>query len=90
MWHADAIREAWPNMFKLNCYKSVKFLPDDRFLIIPGKHIGSVADNTIALYMLWFVPYVSYMIVIGLDMPRKNRPLSPNTKLFSMLPRERV
>lgn len=38
-----------------------------------GRGLGSVAGNGIALYFLWFIPYVIWMVTIGLDLPRTNR-----------------
>jgi hypothetical protein len=73
MWHTDDIREAWPGLFELDYFDNVKFLPDDRVFILPGTHLDTVAGCTLALYYMWFIPYLSWQILIGLNLPRKNR-----------------
>jgi hypothetical protein len=73
VWHADEIREAWPGVFQLDYFHRVKFLPDDGILVLPGSHLDTVAGCTLALYGMWFVPYLSWQILIGLNLPRKNR-----------------
>ena len=73
MWHTDAIHKAWPELFKLDYFDDLQFFPDDTYFVIPGTGLGTIAGNTIALYFMWFIPYVSWMLLIGLDLPRKNR-----------------
>lgn len=73
MWHTDEIREAWPGVFQLDYFDKVKFLPDDRVFILPGTHLDTVAGCTLALYYIWFIPYLSWQILIGLNLPAKNR-----------------
>jgi hypothetical protein len=51
----------------------VVFLPPGKFFILPGTHLGTVAGNTLALYFLWFFPYVLWLSLIGIKLPRKNR-----------------
>merc|ERR1712083_485708 len=35
--------------------------------------LGTVFTNTFAVYLMWFIPYVIWMLVIGLDLPRTVR-----------------
>jgi hypothetical protein len=30
-----------------------------------------VAGNSVALYLLWWIPYVCFMLLVGIDLPRK-------------------
>jgi hypothetical protein len=73
MWYSDEIREAWPGLFEFDYFNDIKFLPDDQFFILPGTHLDTVAGSTLALYYMWFIPYLSWQVLIGLDLPRKNR-----------------
>ena len=74
-WHWAEMHEAWPNLFDLSYIEDdqVKFFPENGPFFLPGTGLGSVAGNGIALYFLWFIPYVIWMVTIGLDLPRTNR-----------------
>lgn len=72
-WHASEIREAWPELFSLSYLDDVRFFPETGPLFLPGSGLETVAGNAIAVYFLWFVPYVIWMVVVGMDLPRSNR-----------------
>jgi hypothetical protein len=73
-WHASEVRSAWPSVFKLDYLEEVDFHPKDHFFVVPWRDVGTIAGNTVTLYAMWFVPYVSWMLLFGLDLPRKDRP----------------
>mmetsp|Transcript_5776 Transcript_5776/g.12174 ORF Transcript_5776/g.12174 Transcript_5776/m.12174 type:complete len:477 (-) Transcript_5776:963-2393(-) len=73
LWHADEIREAWPNVFHLDYLSNIKFFPDSGPFFLPGTGLGTVAGNGMALYFGWFVPYTVWMLAVGLDLPRTTR-----------------
>ena len=74
-WHADEIRQAWPNIFHLEHLDNPDFFPPDKgIFFLPGTGVGSIAGNTVLIYILWFIPYVSWMLLQGMDLPRKNNP----------------
>mmetsp|Transcript_13237 Transcript_13237/g.19273 ORF Transcript_13237/g.19273 Transcript_13237/m.19273 type:complete len:438 (+) Transcript_13237:57-1370(+) len=70
-WYADAIKEAWPNRFDLDYLDEVVFIPEGRWFLLPGQGIGTVAGNALMLYWLWLIPFVSWMLLIGMKLPRK-------------------
>jgi Protein of unknown function (DUF2838) len=74
LWHGDQVREAWPMLFQLNYLDDVHFFPESGPYFIPGVGgLGTVAGNGIAVYVAWFIPYVTWMVTIGLDLPRTTR-----------------
>jgi len=73
MWHGDEIHDAWPRVFKLNYLDDVRFFPEGGPLFLPFTGLGTVAGNAIALYFCWFVPYVIWMVAVGMDLPRSER-----------------
>eukprot|EP00521_Asterionellopsis_glacialis_P000512 CAMPEP_0195256018 /NCGR_PEP_ID=MMETSP0706-20130129/5989_1 /TAXON_ID=33640 /ORGANISM="Asterionellopsis glacialis, Strain CCMP134" /LENGTH=210 /DNA_ID=CAMNT_0040308987 /DNA_START=257 /DNA_END=889 /DNA_ORIENTATION=+ len=73
MWNTDQIKEAWPNVFDLDYMEDVKFFPDRAMSFLPFQDLDSIFGCTIALYFMWFIPYVAWMLLIGLDLPRKVR-----------------
>ena len=73
LWHADEIKEAWPNVFHLDYLSDVQFFPDSGPFFLPGTGIGTIAGNGVALYFCWFVTYTIWMLAVGLDLPRKKR-----------------
>jgi hypothetical protein len=80
-WNTDLIREAWPHIFGLDYLDEVHFFPSRNnaasgsnwWILIPGNGLGSIAGNANALYLIWFIPYVLWMLVFGMNLPRKNR-----------------
>jgi len=73
LWHAEEILEAWPSFFKLDIVDRVVFFPEQGPFFLPGQGLGTVAGNSMLLYILWFVPYVTWMSIWGLDLTRKVR-----------------
>jgi len=63
-WKADAVKEAWPNIFDLD-YDLV-FWPN-------GSFTGCVFGNTIILYLMWIIPYFFWQLYFGLDLPKTHR-----------------
>lgn len=72
-WHTTEIQQAYPSIVDLSYMDHIKFFPQGRFFILPCTYLGTVAGNTLALYVVWFVPYVIFMTLIGIKLPRKNR-----------------
>jgi hypothetical protein len=72
-WHSDEIQQAWPGVFSLDYLDDVKFFPDDGPFVLPFTGLGTIAGNTIALYFVWFILYVTWMVSIGMDLPRAVR-----------------
>jgi len=68
-WHAQEIAHAWPNFFKLDYFHDLHFFPSTQN---KGTMFGNVLTNTAFVYILWLLPYVSWMFLVGLDLPRKN------------------
>lgn len=85
-WHWTEMQEAWPNLFDLSYVEAanqVEFFPVSGPIFLPGTGLGSVAGNGIALYFMWFTPYVIWMVTIGLDLPRrKKRDGTPKTPIY--------
>jgi hypothetical protein len=72
-WYYEDIHNTWPKMFHLSYVEDIQFFPDDTWFVLPFTGLGTIAGNTITFYFLWFIPYVIWMLLIGLDLPRKNR-----------------
>lgn len=73
-WHAEEIREAWPSFFKLDMLDEVQIFPEDKGVFFwPGQGLGTVVGNACALYCIWFIPYMLWMISWGLDLTRTTR-----------------
>lgn len=76
-WHADAIVERWPSLFpSLEEFNdNMHFFPRGRRgpFFLPFQGLGTIAGNANTLYWLWFVPYVTWMCIWGLDLTRTNR-----------------
>ena len=73
-WHAAEMREAWPSVFSLNYLDEIRFFPDRGM-----SFLGTVAGNTVTGYVLWCIPYVIWMLLIGLNLPRKDRVAADGT-----------
>lgn len=69
MWKTDALREAWPGIFTLDYLQDVSFISESGF---PLK-LGTIAGNGVAIYTIWFMVYVTWMVTVGMDLPRKVR-----------------
>merc|ERR1719157_236690 len=35
-----------------------------------GTGMDSIAGNSVVLYFLWFIPYVCFMLLVGIDLPK--------------------
>jgi len=71
MWNSDDIKAAWPNIFHLNYLDHIQFFPTSGIFVIPGSGLDSVVGCSIYLYLLWWVPYVIFMLHSGIDLPNK-------------------
>ena len=64
LWNTDAIVEAWPNVFHFS-YK-------DDLHYFGG--MNSVAACSTVFYFMWWIFYVSFILLGGLNLPRKYKP----------------
>ena len=76
-WHSEEIREAWPSFFKMDDVtagnRGFEFFPEHGPFFLPFQGLGTVAGNAAALYWIWYIPYMIWMITTGLDLTRKVR-----------------
>jgi len=66
-WRAEDVKEAWPNTFRLDY--------DDDFDFFPGGGVSfleSIFGGSLLLYFAWFIPYILWLLFIGLDLPKDN------------------
>lgn len=71
VWHATEIKEAWPSIFFLDYLDEIQFFPssgDDWPLAL-----GYICGNAVVLYAAWWVFYLGFMLVIGMNLPRYDR-----------------
>ena len=61
MWHTDAIINAWPAIFNFSYI--------DEILYFDGW--SGVASCSTVLYFMWWIAYTSFMLLIGIDLPKK-------------------
>ena len=61
MWHTDAIINAWPTIFNFSYI--------DEILYFDGW--SGVASCSTVLYFMWWIAYTSFMLLIGIDLPKK-------------------
>ena len=71
MWHSDEIKEHWPQIFHLTYLEGLRYFPEDRIFFTPGNGLESVAGSSVALYFLWWIPYVCFQLLFGIDLPKK-------------------
>lgn len=64
-WHGDKIQGAYPQIFQLDYFEDMRFFPSN----ISGE--GSIAGNATLVYVSWLIPYICWMLLQGLDLPRK-------------------
>jgi hypothetical protein len=87
-WHADAVQEVYGEIFDLSYINNITYFPvsvnDDGSITSqwwamfwPPRGAGSIAGNSFLVYLIWFVPYVMWMLVIGLNLPNKNKRAAP-------------
>ena len=62
MWHSDAILESWPKVFSFDSY-----IHDIRYF----GGTDSAAACATAMYMTWWVLYASFILLGGINLPRK-------------------
>uniref|UniRef100_A0A7S4SVI4 Glycerophosphocholine acyltransferase 1 n=1 Tax=Ditylum brightwellii TaxID=49249 RepID=A0A7S4SVI4_9STRA len=62
-WHSSDINEAWPSIFHLNYVDEITFFSGAESVMM----VSSI------IYAAWFVPYTAWMLLIGIDLPRKFR-----------------
>ena len=52
---------------------NIHYLPKDGLFVMPGSGLDCVVGNSIVLYLLWWIPYVCFMLLVGIDLPKKFR-----------------
>ncbi|KAL9184726.1 hypothetical protein ACHAXT_012696 [Thalassiosira profunda] len=62
MWNSEDISAAWPGVFSISSYIG-------QITYYGG--LDSVAWCATALYFLWFIFYISFMLLVGINLPRK-------------------
>jgi hypothetical protein len=77
MWNSSDINTAWPNIFHLNYLDRIQFFPQSGIFVLPGLGLDSVVGCSILLYLLWWIPYVIFMLHIGIDLPNKMKQECP-------------
>jgi Protein of unknown function (DUF2838) len=80
-WHAEDITQTWPSIFQMADLRNLQdydFFPSHgNPLFWPGTGLGSIAGNAVLIYMFWFLPYTSWMLLMGMNLPRKNQDTPP-------------
>ncbi|KAL7537805.1 hypothetical protein ACHAXR_008105 [Thalassiosira sp. AJA248-18] len=71
MWHSEQIKNAWPDIFHLTYMDDIHYFPKAGPIFTPGSGLDSVVGNAIVLYLLWWIPYVCFMLLFGIDLPKK-------------------
>ena len=71
MWHSAEIKEHWPYIFRLTYLEGLHYFPEDGIFFAPGDGLESVAGSSVALYFLWWIPYVCFQLLAGLELPEK-------------------
>lgn len=66
-WHSEELNNAYPQIFHLDYLENISFFPTGN--ISSG---GSILGNAALVYVGWFIPYTSWMLLQGLDLPRKS------------------
>ena len=67
-WESESIRVNWPNIFFLDyAEKDVLFFPNTSMSSLTDSIVG----GTIALYAIWFISYLIWMLTVGMDLPRR-------------------
>jgi hypothetical protein len=68
-WYPESVHEAWPTVFQLDYLPSVHYFVDNGSFL----STGTVAGSAIAGYFTWFILYTTWMMFIGMNLPRKDR-----------------
>mmetsp|Transcript_33596 Transcript_33596/g.69059 ORF Transcript_33596/g.69059 Transcript_33596/m.69059 type:complete len:423 (+) Transcript_33596:245-1513(+) len=72
MWHSAEIKETWPSLFDLSHLSDMHYFPTNgSIFVVPGTELDSIVGNAIVLYLAWWMPYVIFMLLGGLDLPKK-------------------
>lgn len=75
LWHSEEIRSTWPEIFHLDYMDTLRYFPKSSGIFFPlGTGLDSVLGNSILLYFLWWIPYVCFMLLIGIELPKKLYP----------------
>lgn len=61
IWHTDAIIEAWPGVFNFSYMDEIRYFGG----------VSSVAGCATALYFMWWIFYISFMLLVGINLPKK-------------------
>lgn len=71
VWHAAEIKEAWPSIFFLDYLVEIQFFPSsgEKWWLA----LGYIAGNAVVLYAVWWILYLAFMLVKGMDLPRYDR-----------------
>jgi len=81
-WHTDSIRKAYGSIFDLSYLADVNFFPTGNnalwwWFLYPPLGKGSIAGNAVIVYIAWFIPYTSWMLLFGLELPRQRKGKNP-------------
>ena len=60
-WHSEAIVAAWPNVFHFSYI--------DNLVYYDG--MNGIAGCATVLYFTWWISYTSFMLIIGVNLPKK-------------------
>jgi len=63
-WKAEDITAAWPNTFELDY--DVNFFPSAE----GSSFVQSVFGATTIMYFMWFIPYTTWQLLVGLNLPK--------------------
>ena len=75
MWEYDTIQNTYPRLFQLvnvqpfNNKDAIPYFPSSTSSM---SVFGSIMGSTITLYFIWFVLYLTWMLTIGLNLPRSD------------------
>lgn len=60
-WHTDGIMSSWPNIFNFSYMDEIRYFGG----------MSSVAGCAGGLYFLWWIFYTSFMLLLGINLPKK-------------------
>lgn len=60
-WHTDEIISSWPNVFNFTYMDEIRYFGG----------LSSVAGCAGCLYFLWWIFYTSFMLLLGINLPKK-------------------
>lgn len=73
-WNPESMQTAYPNIFDL------EYITNEETSKIPfmtSWNHGSVGRNAALVYLAWFIPYILFMLTIGLRLPVKKPGKTP-------------